>query len=178
MAIAIDRRIRMFNSSVKVMSSMSKRRVLEALLLLVSSSCSGPLGLWQSQSCAGSAPEFSSERIFLCPANEFSGLELEFVRTLDGLRLFLNVYGLQIPSEQPEGSTSRVFISFKDHSYCFSAIRFSGGQRLLIPAHVLDEIVEYLQEDQSVFIQVDRYQADIYPGKFLPLFTRMVSKPF
>lgn len=166
----------MFDIVSSVSSKICKRRALWALLLLISCSCSGPCSQWQGETCIGSSPSFSSGRIYLAPANEFSGLELEFVQMVDGLRLYLNVYGLEIPPENPNATTSRVFISFKDHSYSFSAARFVGGQRLLIPQHVQSEIVEYLQEGQTVFLQVGRYQADIYPEKFVDLFSKMVVK--
>ena len=168
------KRLDMFNLSSVAVPKIRRRRALCALLLFVSCSCSGPSGLWQAQTCEGSSPSFSSARIYLAPANEFSGLEIELVKTVDGLKMYLNVYGLEIPAEQPNGSTSRVFVSFKDHSYNFSALRFTGGQRLLIPEHVQSEIVEYLQMEQSVFLQVGRYQADIYPDKFVDVFQKMV----
>lgn len=95
----------------------------------------------------------------------------------DGLRLYINVYGLEIPPEPDNPAYSRVFVSFREYAYHFSAQRFQGGQRLLIPQYVQAEIVDFLQEGQTVFIQVGRYESDIYPDKFLDLFNRMVSTP-
>ncbi len=167
------KRLGMFNLSGSALPEIRRRRALFALLLLMSCSCSGPCSQWQAQTCEGSSASFSSARIYLAPANEFSGLELELVQTVDGLRMYINVFGLEIPPEQPNSPNSRVFISFKDHSYNFSAVRFTGGQRLLVPEHVQSEIVEYLQEGQSVHLQVGRYEAKIYPDKFVDLFNKM-----
>jgi hypothetical protein len=112
--------------------------------------------------------------MFLTPANQFSGLELEFVAAPCGLRLYINVFGLEIPPDDCDPSSSLVAISFRDHSYQFTAPRLLGGQRLLIPDDVRNEIVDYLQNGQPIFIQVGRYQADIYPDQFLPLFKQMI----
>lgn len=111
------------------------------------------------------------------PSNEFTGLELDFVQMKDGLRLYINVYGLEIPAEPDNLGYSRVFISFREYSYHFSAQRFQGGQRLLVPEYVQSEIIDFLQEGQPVFIQVGRYESTIYPDKFLDLFYRMVNTP-
>lgn len=153
-----------------------KRMALLSLLLLMASSCTAPAAThWQTQTAIGSSSSLNSSRLYLPPANEFSGLELEFVLMRDGLRLYMNVYGLEISSEPYDSSISRVFISFKDHSYHFSAQRFLGGQRLLIPECVQSEMIEYLQEGRPLFIQVGRYQADINPDKFLDLFQRFTA---
>jgi len=153
-----------------------KRRAFLGLLLLIVTSCSAPVSSnWQMESAVGTIDSLNSARLYLPPANEFSGLELEFVLMRDGLRLYLNVYGLEIPPEPFDCSSSRVFISFKDHSYHFSAQRFLGGQRLLIPECVQEEMVDYLQEGQPLFIQVGRYQADINPDRFVPLFNRFAA---
>jgi hypothetical protein len=151
------------------------KRASIALSLLVAYGCSSSCGpCWQGESVIGAAPAFGSARIFLAPLNGFNGLELEFVNGSEGLNLYLNVFGLEIPADPYDGESSRVYISFKDHSYTFSARRFVGGQRLLIPLHVQNEIISYLQQDQPVFIQVSRYQANIYPNEFMQTFKRML----
>jgi len=150
------------------------KRTLWVLFPLFANGCGTCAPGWQSECVTGSPEAFSSARIFLAPANEYSGLELEFVQMSDGIRLYLNVFGLEIPPEKFDSENSRVYISFRDHSYTFSAARFLGGQRLLIPRHVQEEIISYLQDNQPVFIRVGRYQADIYPDKFLELFQALI----
>lgn len=98
------------------------------------------------------------------------------VRMSDDVRLYINVYGLEIPPDPNDPSVVQVYISFKELSYCFPAQRFSGGQRLLIPPHVANDIIFYLSEDQPVFIRVGRYQADIYPDKFLEAYYRLICQ--
>jgi hypothetical protein len=153
----------------------SSKRAYLALFFFLLSACSPCCNLWIGDESIAANQSMSSARVYLCSANEFAGLELEFVRTLDGLRLYINVYGLEIPTDDEEESTSNVYVSFRDHSYTVSAKRFLGGQRLLLPECTLYEIVHYLECDQPVFIQVGRYQADIYPGNFIPVYNRMVS---
>lgn len=148
---------------------------LASLSVLLTACCSTSCPSWQLQTNCGYCPMFSSARMYLKPVNQFSGIELEFVWSPYGLRLYLNVSGLQIPSNPSDSSTSLVYISFRDHSYCFAAPRYQGGQRLLIPDDVRNEIVSYMQEEQSVFIQTGCYQADISPCDFLPIFDRLMK---
>lgn len=153
----------------------SKRRVFGTLLLLATASCCNPCPEWVGDSAVGSPGSANSARLFLSPSNDLTGLELDFVQMKDGLRLYLNVFGLEIPPEPNDPDSSRVFISFREYSYHFSAARFQGGQRLLIPEYVQNEIIDFLQEGRPVFIQVGRYESTIYPDKFLDLFYRMVN---
>ena len=119
---------------------------------------------------------WNSGRIYLCPSNEYSGLEVEFMRTFSGVRMYINVFGLEIPPNGDDLSTSQVYVSFKDYSYTFTAQRFTGGQRLLVPEETMEEIIECLTRGQPVFLRVGRYEGDIYPEQFSEIFTRLMSK--
>lgn len=158
--------------------SATERRAKWALLLLSLAACSDPCcSQWQAESAVGTPYSYNSARLYLCPSNELTGLELELVRMRDGLRMYINVFGLDLPPEENNPDYSRVFVSFRNYSYHFSAARFLGGQRLLIPEHVQAEIIDFLQEGQPVALQVGRYKSDIYPDKFLDLFHKMVAEP-
>lgn len=154
-----------------------QRRAFWALLLIICSACSDPCTRWQYESAVGTPCSFNSSRLYLLPANEMTGLELELVRMRDGLRAYINVFGLEIPEEAGNPGHSRVYISYKEYSYHFSTVRFQGGQRLLIPEHVQAEMIDFLQEGQPVTLQVGRYRSEIYPDKFLSLFQQMVATP-
>lgn len=155
----------------------SKRGAFCTLLLLFATSCSGTCQQWCGDSAVGSPCSANSARLYLCPSNELTGLELDFVQMKEGLRLYINVYGLEIPPEPNSLDHSRVFVSFREYSYHFSAQRFQGGQRLLVPEYVQSEIIDFLQEGQAVHLQVGRYESTICPDKFLDLFHRMVKTP-
>lgn len=157
------------------MQKIKQAICLSALSMLLTACCSEPIRYWKLENNCGYCPMFESARMYLKPANQFAGIELEFVWSPYGLRLYLNVSGLQIPSNPCDPTTSLVFISFKDHSYSFAAPRFQGGQRLLIPDDVRNEIVSYMQDEQTVFIQTGSYQADISPCEFLAIFNRLMK---
>ncbi|MBA2726576.1 MAG: hypothetical protein H0U49_00180 [Parachlamydiaceae bacterium] len=144
--------------------------------LLFANSCAST-SAWQTDTSKGTPSSFNSIRLYLCTSGGCGDLGLELVRTCDGIRLYLNVFGLAIPPSETDCSISMVYVSFRERSYTFCADRLLGGQRLLIPKNVQDDIIEYLQNDQPVFIRVGRYQADIYPEQFLKPFTKMVGAP-
>jgi len=143
---------------------------------LLLTSCAST-SVWQIDSSQGIPSTFNSVRLYLCTSGGCGDLGLELVRTCEGIRLYLNVYGLDIPPSERDSSISMVYISFREQSYTFCADRLLGGQRLLIPKNVQDDIIEYLQRGQPVFIRVGRYQADIYPEQFLKPFQKMVGAP-
>lgn len=145
-----------------------------ALFLFTLSGCSPCDQDWSYDCSIARNPCQSSGRIYLCAANQFSGLEIELVRTQCDLRMYINVFGLEIPTDPNDAADSRVYISFRDHSYTFSAARFTGGQRLLIPERTRDEIIDYLICEQPVFIRIGRYEADIYPKHFLDVYNRLM----
>lgn len=145
--------------------------------LLFASSCSSSFSPWKSESSKGSPATLNSIRLYLPPAGGCGGLELEMIRTCEGIRLYLNVFGLEIPADNCNSDVTMVFVSFKERSYTFCADRMLGGQRLLIPMNVQEDIIDYLQRGQPVFIRVDRYQANICPAQFLLPFKQMISHP-
>lgn len=149
-----------------------------ALFLFLLNACC-PCGPgWEYDCSTAKNAHQSSGRIYLCAANAFNGLEIELVRTLCDLRMYINVFGLEIPPDQDDPAVSKVYVSFKEHSYTFTAARFVGGQRLLIPESTRDEIIDYLNCDQPVFIRVGRYEADIYPEQFLAVYNRLMLTNF
>ena len=149
-----------------------------ALFLFILSACSPCCPEWCFDCSLAKCPSQSSGRIYLCASNEYSGLEIELVRTQCDLRMYINVFGLEIPPDCNDPTTSKVYVSFKDHSYTFSAARFAGGQRLLVPEMTRDEIIDYLVCDQPVFIRVGRYEADIYPRHFFDVYNRLMLTDF
>lgn len=172
--IAIEQRDCMIPVKIALFIQKYRNKLLSILVLLVVCACSGS-SQWRGDSAIGSPGPANSARLFLPPANDLTGLELEFVQMKDGLRLYVNVFGLEIPEEPDNPGHSRMFVSFREYSYHFSATRFQGGQRLLIPEYVQSEIIDFLQEGQPVYLQVERYESVIYPDKFLGLFHRMVN---
>lgn len=155
-----------------------KKGFFATLFFLLSSACAPSCPQWCSDFSYANSPSQSSGRIYLCASNHFKGLELELVRTACDLRLYINVFGLEIPANCDDPLTSQVYVSFRDHSYTFTAQRFVGGQRLLIPDFTRDEIIDYLICEQPVFIRVGRYEADIYPDKFFAVYNRLMGTDF
>lgn len=161
---------------------MSLLRLLKgasmALFLLLVYACNTCCQDWNYQCCKACSPCQSSGRIYLCASNHFNGLEVELVLTVSDLRMYINVFGLEIPADCHDHSVSQVYVSFKDHSYTFPAARFAGGQRLLVPDMTRDEIIDYLLCDQPVFIRVGRYEADIYPERFFDVYNKLMGTNF
>ncbi len=154
------------------------KRASTALFLCILSSCSTCSPGWVYETSLAKNAAHSSGRIYLCASNHYSGLEIELMNTPVELRMYINIFGLEIPADPDDPTISKVYISFKDHSYTFCAPRFAGGQRLLVPENVKDEIIFYLGCDQPVFIRVGRYEADIYPLQFLEVYNRLILMRF
>lgn len=158
--------------------SIGKRAVL-ALFLIILSSCScfswfcNICSPWCCEGNCAWDPCFSSQRIYLSPANKYSGLEMELMNFRGEIRMYLNVCGPEIPPYPDDPSKAEIFLNFRDHHYRTLAERLRGGQRLLIPECVRDEIIWYLFQCQPVFLQVGRYSTDLPPDRFAEIWHRM-----
>lgn len=147
--------------------------------LALSSCCFFDFCLQRSNGCESF---YSSARLILPAENTCSqGLEIEFMATCEGIKMYLNAFGLQIPAddccesycESPEFEYSTVCLTIDGTTYPFSAKRFAGGQRLLVPPDVQDSIVVALHEGLCVSLSVGRYQSTISPDRFLRLYEKM-----
>jgi hypothetical protein len=176
MATAIAIAINFHKAGKKMRPILSAIALSTAMLL--PSCCFLPCGPWKLCCSKGALTHMNSFRLYLPAKCDSKNLEIEFVATSDGLRLYLSVYGLEIPASEEDCHRSLVSIDFGESCYDFFADRFVGGQRLLLPVYVQNDIVAALQIGQTVSLTTGRYSADIPADQFLDLFDKMMKQSY
>lgn len=97
----------------------------------------------------------------------FCGLEIELAKGQSGLRMYLNVYSLEVPQEEPGTGSTFVEILRGNESCSFYASIFSGGQRMLLPSEGMDYIISSLLCQEPLSITVGKYHTEIKPLDFV-----------
>lgn len=140
--------------------------------------CSTPAcRCWEFQEVIAKSVCFDGSRLLLAPDSEFSRLELEIVRSISGIRMYLNLFLLQVPCNMDDPLHASVTIQFEDDvPWNVSAYVLEGRQRVLMPGDVADILIEALLEERSFVIQVGRNQITVVPDHFLKAYTQFFKK--
>jgi hypothetical protein len=146
-------------------------------LLLFLFSCRVPCQRWQIEKVSASSRCFNSGRLYLTPQDDFSGLELEITRGESGVRMYINVFSIEIKPETLTQNTAFVEVKRNDEKQVFQAFLYQGGQRLLLPSQARDYIIDALYCNETIIITTDRYQSEITPNNFSEAYCILLNLP-
>lgn len=102
---------------------------------------------------------------------------MEIVRANNTLRSYMIVHAEPIPPYQGNSKEAKVLISTEEKHYNFIAVRYEGGQRLLMPHPAQEAIIHALQEGKEIVIQLQGYSERINPAGFSSFFEKLNSPP-
>jgi hypothetical protein len=143
---------------------MNKGALL-ALLILVSS-CSPLRSRWNLEKIQTAAKSSSFNRLYFSSCDPFSNLEFEILGNSSNIRLFLNVFSLGLPIDNPYENTVTVKMSTDEEQQHVQAYLYKGDQRLLLPPMCSEWIIENLQQGKAITIEVERYCTRLFPANF------------
>ena len=129
-------------------------------------SCSSSHHQWLADQSLLCSPHFQSGKIYLPLQNQSSGLEIEILQGSYGQRMYLNAFSVHLPVNPESPSKIFVTITTKDETCVVEGDLFDGGQRVLLPAHAKEQIIERLLDQQTIEIKVGRYCDKIIPTGF------------
>lgn len=152
---------------------LNSKRVLVALFLFTLTSCETPCRQWSLDQYSSKYSCFESSRMTLPGSSTSSPLTISIIRTISGVRMYINLLQLPVPPDPTDLSKAVVTISDDCKSYQISVHRFEGGQRLLVPNEVSQQLIELLLNDQSFKISVGSYRSDIIPANFQKLYNTL-----
>jgi len=138
-------------------------------------SCGEKKVAWTYHEITTSYPNYLSKKISLHPEHGLSSLELEFVRTASGTRLYLKISSLTFPHNKHDEKRTRVCISFGPHLYEFDALRLKGGQCLLLPFEAQLVIVSVLEKNQMLTISAGRYKSTMTFVNFSSTYRKLIA---
>jgi hypothetical protein len=148
------------------------------ILALFLFNCAGNCRKWFLEEEITACPQYNSGKLYL-PAEEICrGLELEIVRSASGMRMYLNTFSLPFSPDNSNPNLSPFFITIAcDEPALFLGELLEGGQRVLLPIEVSQQIVSALLDNQSVVIKAGRYQTEIVPTSFAKLYDDLLQIP-
>lgn len=140
--------------------------ILVVFLCLFFSCCSTPCREWIYEENLVTSPCYASRQLSLSGSSTICPLRIVIVRTISGIRMYIDLLQLQAPSDPSDCTQSIIMITTNDKTYPISAYRFEGCQRLLIPSEEADELINLLLNGQSFTIRIGTYQSDVIPANF------------
>ena len=143
-------------------------------LFLFLCSCSKPCNNWEYKGMISSCPPVTYGKIYLSPKNHFRELELEFSRGCSGIKMYLNAFSVEFPQNGGGSSTTKVLIQAGQESYEVDADRLEGGQRLILPQGVSENIICRLLNQEQVCISAGKYKSEISPQGFSKVYDKLV----
>lgn len=146
-----------------------KRRVVAILLFLFLFpsifSCSTPCA-WVYDDVETACSQYNSSRIYLTRHHPDTGIDVEIIRTRDGMRMYLNFSSFPIKSLAHDSTKGEVCILINGSSTIVEAFRFEGGQRLLLPCSGTHLIIESLLVGTPVTLSTGCYREVLTPQNF------------
>jgi len=141
---------------------------LSFLISIFVSSCSsvGQRQGWVLEKAITPYAIYDASRIFLPVDDQFRGLEVVYVRGSQGVCMFINACSIPFPTDDTCPDKTDVVVEIADSFYVVRADRLKGGQRLLMPCDITENIVEALLVGCPVYITIGRYCGELIPDNF------------
>jgi len=131
-----------------------RRKALFVFLLFLCS-CSTTAQPWKYDSTTTSERCYDSSRLTL-PVDELTlSPGLEFIKTASEERLYLYTTGKAFPKN------SKITLTIDDTTTAFSGDLFAGGQRLLIPKEIQNDIVQALLKKRDCTLTIGYQRVNV-----------------
>lgn len=146
------------------------KRVVVALLSLILTSCRAP-AVWHTDTAGGGVA-----RLTIPIEDPFRGIQVELLKLGNGeRRLYLNVFS--IPLTEGGDDEVPVVLSWEGCHLEVVVPIMAGGQRLLLPDPIANDLIAALESGSSVEIRLGRYYSKLSPDGFVEAY-RSFKRPF
>ena len=142
--------------------------------------CSSPTcRQWALQSITVTCPSFNGGRLLLESDAAHPYFQLELVRNLSGLRLYLNLllYHAQPCNEDPQRTAVNVVFEGEEEPWKVYPYLMEGGQKLLFPGDVADYLIQKLLNDEDFVLEMGHQRFEVVSEKFISLYQNLLSLP-
>ena len=144
------------------------------LFALISCTSSSP---WQVSHLPGAEKEFDSARLTYPVRDKVNEVAVEMIYTKNQLRTYLVVHTLAVPPYQGDPQKALVTLKIPEQSFQEVAARHQGGQRISLPPHLQDILVETLASGHSATIELQGYSTQLSPNQFSTAYEKMKKNP-
>lgn len=155
------------------------RRALMALCMVLFNSCTSPAcRQWELQEIITKRPCFNGGRLILGPDSNTSHLELELIRNRSGIRFYITLLLLQAPPLKEDPCLTKVDIIFENQQpWIIYPYLLEGGQRLLLPSAISDQLIQALIDELPFIVKIGRSQLNAIPDNFVQSYEKLLSLP-
>lgn len=154
------------------------QRAFLALCVLLFSGCSTPCRQWELQEVLTRRPCFNAGRIILGPDSDFSYLEMEITRNRSGIRSYINLLLMEAPPTNDDSCRTKVNILFDNQDpWIIQPYLLEGGQRLLLPREVSEQLIQALNNDRPFSVKIGRNQLTVIPDNFATTYEKLLALP-
>lgn len=143
------------------------QRAVSALALLTLTSCGTQPRQWGCHEIRTHSPQFDSTRLILESDSSMSPLEVVFVKSYSGLRMYINLLKLEAPPHTDNPKRTTIDITFEDEEkITIYPYLLKGGQRILLPMEITEHLIQRLLDGQSFTISLGPREIKIIPANF------------
>lgn len=155
------------------------QRAFQALCFLFLVGCSHPIcHEWILQEIVTKTPCFNGGRLILEADSDYSYLELELIRNRSGTYFYLNLLFLQALPCSEDPTRTRIEVTFENQEpLILYPHLLEGGQRILLPSEIADNLIQALLEDCSFTIQIGRSQIHVASYNFQEVYSKLLALP-
>lgn len=150
-----------------------------ALCIFFCCGCSSPAcRQWELQEILTKRPCFNGGRLILGPDSNISQLEMELIRNRSGIRFYINLLFLQALPLKEDPCLTKVEIIFENQEpWIIYPYLLEGGQRLMLPQAISEQLIQALTEDRPFTVKIGRSQLTAIPDNFLAAYEKLLAIP-
>ncbi len=141
----------------KIKSDFLRFVALSSIAFL--SSC-GTCG-WEYREVVTDCPQYNSALLTHPVQEDFSGIEVQFLKGEFGVVTYLNVMCRTIPPFNDHSSEAIVILEIDGEKTPIVAMRMEGGQRVRLPDEIGWKMLDALDAEQTLSIYLDGYGTEI-----------------
>lgn len=144
------------------------------LLLFLLLSCSKQ-SHWAFDQVHSDQKEFRSAKLTYYSLDPVHGIDLEFLKTEEHLKVYLNIHSIPIAPNKEDPKNTVCTIVIDEETLRCSAYRLDGGQRFLISNDVGETLIEALKNQKPVSISIASYRTVLKPEDFSSKFEKLLN---
>jgi hypothetical protein len=134
-------------------------------------------GYWSEERIHSHSDAFAFCKVRQRASDQVYGLDIEFVRFVDGVKAYLLIHSTPIPCHLCPNEKTPLHIEI-DKTYSFYAERLEGGQRFLLPQEATELLKHAFMEGKNALITLPGYHSLIDAQGFSKHFSKIEERPW
>ena len=126
----------------------------------------------------GAHADYASSKLIFPAKIPSDDIELEFLRTTQGIELFLLIRGRPVAINHDDPKAAALKIQNDSKTSLFTIYRHEGGQKFSVPQEIQLFIIECLKQGQTVTLSLPGYSCTLDAQGFISSYERFLQIPY